>query len=248
MKKRVIGNWKMYVEKPKEALAIVAKLRRSAKNVSNISISVAPPFPLLPLIAKRGSIEFGGQTVSAHTMGAHTGEVSAATLKASGASFVIVGHSERRAAGETNKDVEAQIERALEENLQVVLCIGEVERDHAGAHFSFVAEQLVSALAVAKKKPGKLVIAYEPVWAIGKSAEDAMKAGDLEEMVIFIRKTLADVLERPVALRVPIVYGGSVEGNNAASLLQGTGIAGFLVGHASADIDSFIEIINACKK
>lgn len=248
MKKRVIGNWKMYVEKPKEAAAFIAKLRRSAKNFSGVSVSIAPPFPLLPLIAKKGSIEFGAQTVSAHAAGAHTGEVSAATLKASGASFVIVGHSERRASGETNKDVAAQIERALEENLHVVLCVGELERDTAGTHFSFVAEQLTTALAVIQNKANKLTIAYEPVWAIGKTADEAMKAGELEEMVIFIRKTLADVLERATALRVPILYGGSVDGSNAATLLEGTGITGFLVGRASSTVDSFIEIINACKK
>jgi len=238
----------MYVEKPKEATAFIAKLRRSAKNFSNISVSIAPPFPLLPLIAKKGSIEFGAQTVSSHTAGAHTGDVSAALLKAAGATFVIIGHSERRAAGETNEQVASKIEHALEENLQVVLCVGEVERDTAGTHFSFVAEQLSTALTAAKKKPTKLVIAYEPVWAIGKSADEAMKAGDLEEMVIFIRKTLAEVLERTVALRVPILYGGSVEGENATTLLDGTGIAGFLVGRASTNVDSFIEIINACKK
>ena len=94
----------------------------------------------------------------------------------------------------------------------------------------------------------RLVIAYEPVWAIDKHAEDAMHPSELQETVIFIRKTLADILGRPVALRTAILYGGSVEGENARILIAEGGVAGFLVGHASADIDTFLPILQACVK
>jgi triosephosphate isomerase len=116
-----------------------------------------------------------------------------------------------------------------------------LERDAQGSYLALIAEQLTSALK--GNKTTKLVIAYEPVWAIGKGANDAMKPHDLQEMVIFIRKTLVDLVGRAAALKVPIVYGGSVEASNARALLKEGGVAGFLVGHASADADAFSALL-----
>ena len=245
MKKRlVIANWKMYIESPEEAKKFVATLKRKATSLSGVEAWVAPPFTLLP--ALRG-VKLGGQAVSAN-IGAHTGEVSAAMLKEAGASFVIVGHSERRASGDTNEQVHAQLAAAAGARLAPVLCVGESERTADGAHFNFIQEQLASALRGAQSLAGKLVVAYEPVWAIGKTAKDAMQPGEVEETVIFIRKTLADILGRKDALKVPILYGGSVEPDNAVKLIAEGGINGFLVGHASADINLFLEIVKACRK
>lgn len=242
----------MYVEKPQDAKKFVAALRRKNRSFVGVDIVLAPAFPFLRTLveALKGSpIKIAAQTVSAQAQGAHTGDVSAPMLKASGVSSVIIGHSERRAAGETDETINAQVLRALESGLTAIVCIGETERDPAGAHFAIIAAQLAAALRnFPKQSAGKLVIAYEPVWAIGKSAADAMQPAELREMGIFIRKTLADILERAPALRVPILYGGSVDSSNCAQLLSEGDVSGFLVGRASAELTSFIELLTACKK
>jgi triosephosphate isomerase len=217
-----------------------------------VSVVVAPAFPLIAPVAaalKGSSIHIGAQAVSSYIDEKRTGEVSAAILKHAGVSFVIVGHSERRATGETDELVRAQLHAAAKEGLVPVLCVGEQERDSGGHHFTTIARQLSAALGEKSAKNVKrLVVAYEPVWAIGKSAGEAMRPADLQETVIFIRKTLADILGRAVALRTAILYGGSVEGENAAMLIADGGVAGFLVGHASADVDTFLPILKACAK
>ncbi|MSR70721.1 triose-phosphate isomerase [Candidatus Kaiserbacteria bacterium] len=241
----VIANWKMYVQSQEAAKAYVAGLKRKLKTIGGVEVWLAPSFSILPLLK---GIKVGAQAVSAHADGAHTGEVSSAMLKAAGASFVIIGHSERRAVSDTNEAVHEQLVRAAEAGLVPVLCVGEQERTQDGSHWNFIEEQLASALRGAQSLAGKLVVAYEPVWAIGKSAQDAMQAEELQETVIFIRKTLAELLGRTDALKVRILYGGSVEGDNAQKLLVEGGVGGFLVGHASATLDDFVAILKQCKK
>lgn len=250
-KRLVIANWKMYIESPDAAKKFAAGLRRKVAKMQGVEVWIAPSFTLIPAVvaAVKGSrIKTGAQCVSSFD-GAHTGYVSARMIKTAGASFVIVGHSERRAlvsgttqaAGENNETIRAQLVRAADAGLVPVLCIGERERDAAGGHFSLIEEQLGSAL---RQGPiAKLVVAYEPVWAIGKNAAEAMQPADLEEMVIFIRKTLANLVGRDTADKTAILYGGSVEAENADLLLKEGGVGGFLVGHASADLTSFLAIV-----
>ncbi len=234
----------MYVESPQAAKLLVSGLKRKAASYAGVDVWIAPPFTILPLLK---GLKLGGQAVSA-VEGAHTGDVSAAMLKAAGAHFVLIGHSERRAKGESDEAVHQQLVNAAKAGLVPVLCVGEAERSPDGAHFTFIEEQLASALRGAQSLASKLIVAYEPIWAIGKTAEQAMQPADLEETVIFIRKTLADILGRKDALKVPILYGGSVEPQNAEALIAHGAVAGFLVGHASAELDSFIAILRACRK
>jgi triosephosphate isomerase len=252
MKKHlVVANWKMYIEDGEAAATYAKSLRAKMRAFPNIAVSIAPSFILIPRLVdsfKRSNIAVGAQAVSASLSGAHTGEVSAAMLKKAGVAFSMVGHSERRALGETNEIVRAQMFDLAKEGLGAILCIGERERDQSGEHFSFIQEQLVSALAgLPRKAISKLVIAYEPVWAIGKSASDAMSSSEIQEAVIFIRKTLNGLLEPAVAKKVPILYGGSVEENNAGKILKEGGVNGFLVGHASAHLENFLPILKAIR-
>lgn len=247
----VVGNWKMYVESPDAAKKFATSLRKKSRAFVGTEAWLAPAFPLIPAVAaalKGSSIKVGAQTVSIHADGAHTGDVSAKILKGLGVSFAIVGHSERRAQGETDESIRAQLAAALGAGLVTVLCVGEAQRAPDGSHFQDIANQLHRALAGAPAPGNKLIVAYEPVWAIGKTAAEAMQGEDLEETAIFIRKILSEALGREVVSRVPILYGGSVEPGNAVALMKEGGINGFLVGHASADVDSFIDILKACKK
>lgn len=238
----------MYVETPEVAKKFAAALKRKAHAHPGVEAWLAPSFTLVPVLGmalKRSAIKVGGQTLSAKG-GAHTGEVSAAMLRAAGAHFVIVGHSEVRAAGVNNEGIRAQLVAADRAGLVPILCVGEQERDPQGAHFSVVQEQLSSAL---RQGPiAKLIVAYEPVWAIGKSAEYAMRPSEVEEMLIFIRKTLAEYLGRDAAHKALVLYGGSIEPENARSILEESGASGLLVGHASAEADLFLQILTACKK
>lgn len=239
----------MYVESPKEAEKFAKTLRKKARAFQGTEAWLAPAFPLIAPVAaalKGSSIKVGAQTMSAHAEPVHTGEVSAKMLKAAGVSFAIAGHSERRFRGETDEMVRTQLVAAMNAGLVAILCVGEEERVPDGSHWQQVANQLSRALYGVM--PGtKLIVAYEPVWAIGKTAEDAMKGEDLEETAIFIRKILSECVGREAVAKVPILYGGSVEPGNAAQLLKEGGVNGFLVGHASANVDSFIEILKAVR-
>ncbi len=247
----VVANWKMYVEDAEAAGAFAKSLRTKLRSLPYAAVSITPPYILIPALAKalaRSSVALGAQAVSAAASGAHTGEVSANMLKKAGATFSIIGHSERRALGESNEAVRAQMLELSQVGLGAILCVGERERDPGGEHFSFIKEQLTSALTgLPKKTVSKLVIAYEPVWAIGKSAADAMSSPEVQEAAIFIRKTLASLIEPVLAKKVPILYGGSVEAENAAAILKEGGVSGFLVGHASANLENFLGILKACK-
>ena len=256
-KRLVIANWKMYIESADGAKEFARALKRKVLGLSGVEAAVAAPAPFISAVAailESSPVRVGAQAVSSHGSfdsaqdKAHTGEVSAAMARSAGADFAIIGHSERRALGESNEVVHQQLVQAASAGLTPVLCVGERERSEDGAHVAFVAEQLRTALVGAQSLAGKLVVAYEPVWAIGKTATEAMKPAEVREMTIFIRKTLADVLGRKAALKAPVLYGGSVEPENAPALIAEGDVSGFLVGHASAEVGSFVEILLACKK
>jgi triosephosphate isomerase len=259
VKKPIIAaNWKLYIEEEEQAKKLAAVMKRKVAAHPSIDVVLMPPAPFISTIARtlgKSSIAVGAQAISAFSGGAHTGYISAASVKEAGATWTLVGHSERRAqtldglpaAAENDDALAAEVRAAEAAGLKVMLCVGEVERDPSGTHFGAVALQLTSALKVAPKL-GKLAIAYEPVWAIGKSAAEACKPADLEEMAIFIRRTLTELFGRAAAAKIPILYGGSVDASNARELLRQGGVSGFLVGRASTDAKAFIELLQSCKE
>jgi triosephosphate isomerase len=240
----IVANWKAYVadlKKAKKLLEVSKRLTRSVR----CTIVLAPPAPLLGVLAvgNKSKIAFAAQDVSVVTGGAKTGEITAGALAASGARYVIVGHSERRAAGDTDSIIIEKISRSFAQGLTSILCVGEPSRDTEGKYLSYVREQLtVIYKALSPKERAKIVIAYEPLWAIGKTADAAIGHNDLAEMTLYIRKVLAELTGK-TASRALILYGGSVESSNVRALAAGSDIDGFLIGHASADEFFFSDLV-----
>ncbi|HEX9608589.1 MAG TPA: triose-phosphate isomerase [Candidatus Paceibacterota bacterium] len=245
----VVANWKMHPKTLAEAKHLFLGVKKAVSRVRGVVVVVCSPAVFLAELRKLyvgKRISFGGQDVHAEKSGAYTGSTSASMLKSVGASYVIIGHSERRIAGETNEDVQEKVRAALNEHLTVVLCIGEQRRDYEGEYLTFVKDELEVALSgVAADELRRVVIAYEPIWAIGKTANEAMKPHDMHQMTLFIRKILAEQYNREVALKVAVLYGGSVEPENCEALIKDGDVNGFLVGHASLDPTSFGAIL-AC--
>lgn len=246
-KKIVIANWKMNPSTLAEAKKLFEGIKKTTSRVANVQTIVCPPFIYLTELSKNYSgnkIAFGGQNVFWESGGARTGEISPPMLKNVGAQFVIVGHSERRVQGEDFNIVHKKARAALKEGLRVILCIGERERDKEATYLSFIKEELESALSgISSKMLSHIIIAYEPIWAIGKAAKGAMEPQELHEMTIFIKKIITEKYGRQHTLKVPIIYGGSAEPGNVETLITKGMADGFLVGRASLDADSFGFIV-----
>ncbi|MES2225562.1 MAG: triose-phosphate isomerase [Patescibacteria group bacterium] len=241
----IVANWKAYVESSTKAKVLLASAKKLAA-VSPHEIVLAPPSPLLGLLTpgNRSKVRFGAQDVSDSTGGAATGEVTAALLSGMGVKYVIVGHSERRAQGETNEVVASKVSHALAHGLTPIVCIGERERDADATYLHGLRAQLAAVFApLSQKERMEVVVAYEPIWAIGKTAADAITAHDLREMVLYIRKVLEEYLPGKGASSIRVIYGGSVEPGDVRELASGSGADGFLVGHASADVGMFTKLV-----
>lgn len=248
----VVGNWKLYVSSLVDAKKLLQNIdkkipRPGRAGGTKAEIVVCPPMPLLvALRAAYGGkrIAFGAQDCSFELEGAHTGETSPRTLAKSGIEYVILGHSERRAQGETNDIIAKKVAAAIAEKLKPIVCVGERERDPNALYLGTFAKDISESLArVEAVHASKITIAYEPVWAIG--GEEAPEPRVIMEAVIFIRKTLADMWGRDAAFKTRIIYGGSVNADNAALLATDAKISGVLPGHHSVNADSFATIIRA---
>ncbi len=250
MKKRniVVANWKMNPESLEKAKEIFNRVRKTAKELRNTDIVVCPPFPFIFPLSKLNypkNVFLGAQNVSTELKGAFTGEVSVDMVKDLGTKFVIVGHSERRAMGETGEIVAKKLQIAFDAGLTPILCIGEKQRDKDGSHLSLIKNQIKEALTgLHKKHLVGIVIAYEPVWAIGKSYKEAMTPTDIHETVLFIKKIIAETFGRDIAGGCKILYGAAVEAENARAVLEQGNVGGFLVGHASLKPE-FAEILKS---
>ena len=243
----IVGNWKLYIHSLAEGKKLIAAIDKKMPRGAKTEIVICPPVPLAAALRAgyRGKrIAFGAQDCSFETDGAHTGESSPRALAAAHIEYVILGHSERRAAGESNETVAKKVAAALAEKLKPIVCVGERERDQNGAYLSILAKDIMESLSrVGPGEAGKIVIAYEPVWAIGGETPPEPRA--ILEASIFIRKTLADLWGREAAFKARIIYGGSVNADNAAALAKEAKVGGVLPGHHSVEADSFAAIIRA---
>lgn len=247
----VIGNWKMNPSTSAQAQKLLHAYRGLLRGTRGVKIVVCPPILYLPDLRrsyKGTALSFGAQDASAEVGGAHTGEISALMLKDAKISYCILGHSERRAKGESDEIISKKVGAALRAGLQVILCVGERERDREALYLATLEHQITAGFSdVSPELLRRVLVAYEPVWAIGKTAEDAMAPEEVHEMVIFVRKILSQKYGTR-ALTTPVLYGGSVEPANAQRLLTRGEISGFLVGHASLDPQAFEYILSAFKQ
>lgn len=233
----IIGNWKMFPKTKEEAQGIVREATKLAGLAKRSKIVICPPMPYLGLFSgKRGKLGVGAQNAWFEDEGARTGESSPAMLVSLGLTYVILGHSERRAMGETNEDVAKKAVLAVKHGLTVILCVGEKVREEDAGYFHEVEQQLTESLMGFSKSKGKqLIVAYEPIWAIGKNALRPATPKDTEEMVILIRKTLVKLFGRTAGFRIPVLYGGSVDEKNSGMYLREGHADGLLIGRASVD-------------
>lgn len=247
MRKVIIaGNWKLN-KTSLEAIELVNALKRELVDVTTVDIVVCPPFTSLTEVCDvltDSNIDLGAQNLYWEDSGAFTGEVSAPMLKGDGVKYVIIGHSERRQFfGETNETVNKRLKAALRHKLIPIVCVGEnLQEREANKTFDVIRDHVEGSLAGLTKDEIKgLVIAYEPVWAIGtgKTATSAQA----QEVHKFIRGLLAKMTSDDVAQAVRIQYGGSVKPENTAELIAQEDIDGALVGGASLKADSFAAIV-----
>ena len=241
------ANWKMHFTVD-EAVALVDELKNGITRFDDREVVVAPPFTALAAVAStlaNSPIKLAGQNCYWESQGAYTGEVSPPMLRDLGCQYAIVGHSERRQYfGETDESVNRKVMALFAVDLASILCIGEtLEERQAGKTFDVLAEQLKGSLAgLDEEQAGKLVVAYEPVWAIGTGHTATPEQA--QEAHAFVRDNLAKHFNNAVAKDIRILYGGSVKADNVDELMAQVDIDGALVGGASLKADSFIRIVD----
>ena len=238
MRPLIAANWKMHGDrawfsKPEELDSILPADERE-----EIDVLICPPSPFIDGLAKNSEntkIQIGGQNCHSEVSGAHTGEVAAEMLVSAGATYVIVGHSERRAQGESDADVKAKAEAARRAGLIPIICVGETLKERrAGLAKDIVGDQLKASCPESRN----IVIAYEPIWAIGTG--ETASTSDIAEIHAEIRELIGDDIR--------ILYGGSVKPANAEAILGTDNVNGALIGGASLEMDSLAEICRAALK
>lgn len=250
MRKNIVaGNWKMNTTLP-EGVKLAQEVNEALKNVTpNCGVIICVPFTHLASINNvidSSKLGLGAENCADHLSGAYTGEVSAPMVASTGATYVILGHSERRQYyGETSETLKEKVALALENNLTPIFCIGEVlEQRENGSYLEVVKKQIEDALFnLSADDFSKLILAYEPVWAIGTGK--TATADQAEEMHAHIRSVVASKYGNEIADNTTILYGGSCKPSNAAQLFAKPDVDGGLIGGASLDCESFMGIVNA---
>lgn len=249
----IIGNWKLNPDSLLAARQLSRASKKLAGRYRRVKVAICPPALLVGSLTEGSSsgpenFSWGTQDISWHDFGSHTGELGANLIRAVGAELALVGHSERRQAGESEVSVNHKVKAGLKAGLQIILCVGEETRDIHGAYLRVLEQQLTSALAgVNKNLLSNLLIAYEPVWAIGQQAKGAETPEGFWQNALFIKKVLAKIFPKKIALTIPIIYGGSVNATNAESFLL-AGAMGLLVGRDSLSAEKFGAIIKIADK
>lgn len=244
MKYLIIGNWKMNPLTLLEAKKIIRRTRGVAKKLKHTQVVACPPFVFIPsCISKRSKdVKVGAQTVSTEDGGAHTGEVSISMLRDIGVEYVIAGHSEERASGEIDEVVAKKITAIVQSGLTAVVCVGELVRDKGGMYLETLKEQIKNTFTgVPIGKAKNIVLAYEPVWAIG--AKESMLPEQIYEMSLFVKKVFADIFGQNQAMKVKVLYGGSVNFRNASDIIRIGKVDGLLVGRESVNTPGFVELL-----
>jgi triosephosphate isomerase (TIM) len=242
----IAGNWKLN-KTIKEAIELVTLLKRNITDFQHVDVVVCPPFTALSDVSEllmESEIKLGAQDIFWEEKGAFTGQVSGSLIKDAGATFVIVGHSERRQFfHETHETVNKKVKAALKNGLTPIVCVGESLAEREGNKtFQVIQEQLKGAFAqFTKEEMLQVVIAYEPVWAIGTGK--VATPAQAQEVHAFIRKEISKLFTEDIASGIRIQYGGSVKADNIAELMREQDIDGALVGGASLDAASFSDIV-----
>ena len=248
MQKKVIaGNWKMN-KFPNEAMSFIENLAPLVKNSPNEVILCVPYTDLFYslMMAQGTKIKIGAQNMHFEEKGAYTGEISGSMLKSLGVEYVIIGHSERRQYfAETDEIVNKKVKAALRNELKPIVCVGETEkqRENGKAKETIIEQVKLGLQELTPEEMQKVIIAYEPIWAIGTGK--TATTDDANEAVKWIREEIANTYGEEIAENLIIQYGGSVKSSNAKELFSASDIDGGLVGGASLRVEEFAKIINA---
>ena len=262
MKPLIVANWKMNPQSLAEAKKLFDSVKRGVKNIKKAEVVICPPFLYLkelkePSSLKKNSVPLvGAQDVFWEKSGADTGEISPSMLKDMGCQYVIVGHSERRRYfSETDEVVNKKLKSVIEARMTPILCVGETQNQRdKGETENILRKQIEKALNDISKlkispygrspegrQNSKLIIAYEPIWAIG--TKNPCSVDDTLTVILFIRKIISRILTKKAAKKIRILYGGSVDSNNAKDYLKEEEMNGLLVGGASLNSKEFLNIL-----
>lgn len=243
-KKLVVANWKMNPGNLKEAKALAKASRLHATKLKRTELVLCPPALYIESLKSKGKVKIGGQNASMEERGSYTGEISPYQLKASGATHVILGHSERRKLGETDEMISKKVVRAVVAGLIPIICIGEVVHDADGVYLDELKQQLLTTLSQLKPNDlWKVVIAYEPIWAVG--AAQAMTSHEIYQTTLYLKKVLTDTYGSTIAPTIKMLYGGSADANNAAQIMKEGRVDGLLVGRQSLEAKTFKDLLLA---
>jgi triosephosphate isomerase len=248
----IAGNWKMNCG-PYDAAELLEGLISRSNDISDeVDVLVCPPFVSIGMAVKYlydTDIQVGAQNLHFEENGAYTGEISGSMIAESGCNYVVIGHSERRQYfGETDETVNKRVHKALDHKLAPIICVGEsLDQRQNEEHFELVKTQITAALeGVSAKDAPDVVIAYEPIWAIGTG--ETATPEQAQVIHEYIRTVLSDLYNKDTADHINILYGGSMKPGNAKELLSQPDVDGGLIGGASLDAESFSEIISIAEE